>query len=373
MDDQDYMRQALTLAARGAGFVSPNPMVGAVVVKDDRVLGEGYHRQVGGPHAEINALEAAGPRTRDATLYVTLEPCNHTGRTPPCTQAIIESGIQRVVVAMEDPNPNVTGGGNGFLEDHGVEVICGVCKQEAQQLNESYIKYVRTKQPFVVLKMAATLDGYIATRTGNARWVTGKTARAEVHRLRHAMDGILVGIGTVHCDDPRLTTRLEIGTRADPVRFILDSTLSIKETARILNQDSKAPTYVVCKPGANRPKQQRLMDKGVRLMEIPQVDNGLDLRILLARLGDIGITSLLIEGGARVAGSALASNIIDKMILFYGPKILGSDDGFPLWRGRGPERMEDARHLQDITVSRFGQDIMIQGYLHPSESIDTGQ
>ena len=206
MNDTDYMRMALDLAVKGAGYVSPNPMVGAVVVKAGRVVGRGYHQAVGGPHAEVNAIDDAGDQARGATIYVTLEPCNHFGRTPPCTRKILEAGIKRVVVAMADPNPDVTGGGNAFLKSRDVEVVCGICESEAGRLNESFIKYVRTRLPFVVLKMAATLDGRIATRTGDARWVTGPEARARVHALRHAVDAVMVGVGR----RPRRNSRLSL-------------------------------------------------------------------------------------------------------------------------------------------------------------------
>jgi diaminohydroxyphosphoribosylaminopyrimidine deaminase / 5-amino-6-(5-phosphoribosylamino)uracil reductase len=211
MNDDDYMAMALELAALGAGHVSPNPMVGAVVVKDGQVVGKGYHQAVGGPHAEVHALDAAGAKASGATLYVTLEPCNHYGRTPPCTHKILNAGIKRVVVAMADPNPDVTGGGNHYLQARGIELTCGVQEKAAKRLNESFVKFIRVKRPFVTLKMAATLDGRIATRTGDARWVTGEAARHRVHLMRHAVDAILVGVGTIAADNPQLTTRLGDG------------------------------------------------------------------------------------------------------------------------------------------------------------------
>ncbi len=208
MDDRHFMKMALDLAVKGEGSTSPNPMVGAVVVKDGQVVGSGYHKIAGGPHAEVNALEAAGELAKGATLYVTLEPCNHTGRTPPCTRKILELGIERVVAAMKDPNEKVAGGGAEFLEQNGIRVTIGVCEEQARKLNEAFIKYIRTGRPFVMTKCAATLDGRIATRTGDSRWVTGETARRFVHRLRHRVDAIMVGINTIRTDDPSLTTRL---------------------------------------------------------------------------------------------------------------------------------------------------------------------
>lgn len=363
MDHEKYMRMALELAAKGAGYVSPNPMVGAVVVKDGRVVGQGYHQALGGPHAEVNAIDDAGEQARGAALYVTLEPCNHYGRTPPCTQKILNTGIRRVVVAVADPNPHVTGGGNAFLKSRGIEVICGVCEEAAARLNESFIKYMRTQRPFVVLKMAATLDGRIATRTGDARWVTGAEARRFVHQLRHAMDAIMVGVGTVRADDPELTTRLDEGRGVDPVRVVLDTHLSVSTGARMLNQLSSAQTIIVCGPDAAEASKTRLMDKGACIMEVPVKDGRIDLQILLERLGQRGLTSVLLEGGSRVAGSALKAGVVDKVHFFYAPKILGGDDGVPMFAGQGPDKMEACMPLTDTRVNRMGDDILVTGYL----------
>lgn len=365
MDHEKYMRLALELAAKGVGYVSPNPMVGAVVVKDDRVVGRGYHQSLGGPHAEVNAIDNAGEAARGATIYVTLEPCNHHGRTPPCTQKIISAGIRRVVVAMADPNPHVTGGGNGYLASMGVDVTCGVCQTEAAVLNESFIKFIRTRLPFVVLKMAATLDGRIATRNGDARWVTGPQARAVVHGLRHNMDAIMVGIGTVLADDPELTTRLEQGGGVDPVRVVLDSRLTISSEARLLNQPSSAQTLIVCGTEVSEEKQARLREKGACLIQLPLVAGRVDLKALMKELGARGLTSLLVEGGAQVAGAALRAGIVDKVHFFYAPKIMGGD-GIPICAGKGPEKMSACLPLSRTTVSRAGEDILVTGYLNPN-------
>lgn len=363
MDHEKYMRMALDLAAKGAGYVSPNPMVGAVVVKDGRVVGQGYHQALGGPHAEVNALDDAGGQARGATLYVTLEPCNHHGRTPPCTQKIMSKEIRRVVVAMADPNPHVTGGGNIFLKSQGIEVICGACEKEATRLNEIFIKYVRTQRPFVVLKMAATLDGRIATRTGDARWVTGPEARGFVHQLRHAMDAILVGVGTITADDPELTTRLDNGRGVDPVRVVLDTHLSMSSGARMLNQLSSAGTIIVCGPDAAEANKMRLKDKGACIMEVPLKHGRIDLPILMERLGQRGLTSVLLEGGSQVAGAALKAGVVDKVHFFYAPKILGGDDGVPMCAGQGPDKMEGCMPLTETCVNRMGNDILVTGYL----------
>ena len=367
-DDFEYMRMALDLAARGAGYVAPNPMVGAVVVRQGQVVGRGYHQAVGGPHAEVHAIDDAGELARGATLYVTLEPCNHHGRTPPCTRKILEAGIGKVVVAVLDPNPDVAGGGNAYLQSHGVEVVCGVCRDRAARLNESFFKYARAKVPFVVLKMAATLDGRIATRTGDARWVTGPESRVRVHALRHAMDAIMVGVGTVLCDDPELTTRLEGDRGVDATRIILDTHLRMPDTARMLQQASAAETWVVCGPGEAPDNKKRLTDQGALVLEADIADRRIDLSTLMRVLGEKGVTSLLIEGGAQVAAAALKAGIVDKVLFFYAPKILGGDDGVPMCGGPGPERMRDSLRLHRMEVERVGADVLVSGYLHPELS-----
>lgn len=364
MDDSDYMSIALDLAVQGAGRVSPNPMVGAVVVNYGQVVGQGFHQAVGGPHAEVHAIDAAGDKAAGGTLYVTLEPCNHHGRTPPCTEKILAAGIKRVVVAMADPNPEVKGGGNAALQAQGIEVLYGVKEQEAKRLNESFIKFARTKLPFVVLKMAATLDGRIATRTGDARWVTGEAARSCVHRMRHAMDAIMVGVGTIKTDDPRLTARPADGSGVDPIRLILDTRLTMSKRAQVLTQPSPAPTYVVCGSEVSDVDRRRLMAGGARILEAPIKKGRIDLAALMPQLGEMGITSLLIEGGAQVAGSALAADIVDKVVIFYAPKILGGDDGVPMCRGAGPDLMKEALAIRDMTVDRVAEDIVVQGYIH---------
>lgn len=363
MNDNDYMALALELAAKGAGRVSPNPMVGAVVVQNERVVGRGYHQAVGGPHAEVHALDDAGEAAQGATLYVTLEPCNHHGRTPPCTEKILRAGVKKVVVAMADPNPKVRGGGNAYLKDKGLEVTCGVLEGEALRLNESFIKFIRTGQPFVVLKMAATLDGRIATSSGDARWVTGDRARELVHRMRHSVDAIMVGIGTVRADDPELTTRLPEADSdgVDPIRLVLDTHLSMPPGARMLCQQSEASTYIVCTADADKGRRRALSDAGAEILEVPLHEGRIDLVDLVKRLGEMEISSLLIEGGAAVAGSALRSGIVDKVALFFAPKLLGGE-GTPMCAGPGPEWMKQALAIEKMTVEHVGADILIQGY-----------
>jgi len=356
------MKMALDLAQKGQGYTSPNPMVGAVVVQDGKVKGSGYHQSIGLAHAEVNAIEDAGSQIKGATLYVNLEPCNHTGRTPPCTRKILEAGIKRVVVAMEDPNTEA-GGGAVFLKEHGIDVLIGVCEEPAKKLNEAFVKYVYTKRPFVLLKCAATLDGRIATRSGDSKWVTGEKAREFVHQLRHAADAILVGVGTIHADDPSLTTRLDSDNSRDPVRIVLDTQLSISPGARILQLDSNSDTILVTGNQVAENKKRAIEKKGVRLIELPVNNDGIEMQPLLDRLGKMGITSLLVEGGSRVIASAFRSGIVDKVLFFYAPKILGGDDGIPICQGPGPERMKDCIRVKNIRVQQFDDDVMIEGYI----------
>jgi diaminohydroxyphosphoribosylaminopyrimidine deaminase / 5-amino-6-(5-phosphoribosylamino)uracil reductase len=363
-----YMRMALDLAAKGAGYTSPNPMVGAVVVDPDgRIVGRGYHQSVGGPHAEVHAIDNAGPAAKGATLFVTLEPCNHTGRTPPCTQKILDAGIAHVVVAMTDPNPGVTGGGNAHLIARGVKVTVGVCEEQARQLNEAFIKFITTGRPFVTLKCAATLDGRLATRTGDSRWVTGEASRAYVHSLRHAHDAILVGAGTVKTDNPMLTTRIPASPDGrkpkDPLRIILDTRLTIPDTAFVLHPESDAETLIVTGPIDAERQNALPRNQKVRILEYPLQNGRIDLNALMDGLGNMGVTSLLIEGGSRVIAASLAAGIVDKVLFFYAPKISGGDDGVPICKGPGPELMKDCIPVNTITVRRFDQDILIEGYL----------
>ncbi len=370
MDDRRFMKMALALARKGTGATSPNPMVGAVVVKNGKIEGKGFHREAGAPHAEMEALRDAGPRARGATLFVTLEPCNHFGRTPPCTRAILDAGIRRVLAAMADPNPDVTGGGMDFLKKKGVETALGLLEDEAGILNEAYITFVSTRRPFVIAKCAATLDGRIATRTGDARWVTGASSRRHVHRMRHAADAIMVGVGTIKRDDPRLTTRIPRKKGCHPIRVILDTRLSIPEQAKVLRHDTDSDTLLVIGEGyENAPevmaKKRRIEKPGVKIITAPLKDGRIDLYRLMDRLGALDITHLLIEGGSRTLGTAFSSGIVDKIAFFFAPKILAGDDGYPVCRGSGPDRMEESLRVYRIRYRRFGDDVMIEGYLKP--------
>ena len=362
MRDQFYMQMALALAVRGRGCTLPNPMVGAVVVRDGRVVGQGWHEYYGGPHAEVNALDDAGEAARGATLYVTLEPCNHTGQTPPCTRRILTAGVKAVVVAARDPNPGVTGSGNAWLRKQGVAVTTGVCAAEAVRLNEAFNHFICTRRPFVTLKCAATLDGRMATRTGDSKWVTGEASRRYVHDLRHASAAIMVGINTVKIDDPSLTTRLPAGEGSDPTRIILDTRLAIAPTAKVLRQPSAAPTIVVTGPDTPTAARDAIVAAGGQLMAAPLREGRIDLIWLMDKLGAMGLASLLIEGGSQVAGAALRAGIVDKLCLFYAPRLLAGDDGIPICGGPGPALMRDSRAVRIEAIHRFGDDLMVEAY-----------
>ena len=373
MDDIFYMQLALDLAKKGIGFASPNPLVGAVVVKDGEIVAKGYHRKAGGAHAEVNAIKNAGELAAGATLFVNLEPCNHTGRTPPCTRSIVAAGIRRIVAAMPDPNPDVEGEGIAYLRDKGLDVSLGICEEDARKLNEAFIKYVKTKRPFVTVKCAMTLDGRIATKSGDSKWITGEQARSFVHEMRHASDAVMVGVNTVKKDNPRLTTRLGDVKGADPTRVILDTHLTIPEDAVILQLESDSVTIVITGAGdsdaAKIEKQSRLEQKGALVLQSPLQNGRLVWDPLMARLGGMGITSLMIEGGSRVIGSALRAGIVDKIVFFYAPRVLGGDDGYPVTQGPGPDSIDQSLRIKDMRVRTFGQDIMIEGYVDNTRGV----
>lgn len=361
--DRRFMSLALKLAQRGAGYTSPNPMVGAVVVRDGEIVGRGYHRRYGGPHAEVEALLQAGVRARGATLYVTLEPCNHHGKTPPCTAAILAAGISRVVIANEDPNPHVTGGGAAFLRQQGLQVETGLLAEAGRRLNEAFFKAMTTGTPWVIAKAAASLDGKIATHTNDSHWITGALARAWVHRLRHRVDAILVGIGTVLADDPQLTTRLPRGPGQDPIRIILDSRLRLPLSAQVLHLTSPAPTWIACTAAAPPDKLRALQAQGAQCLVLPSQGGRVDLAALLRVLGEQRLHSLLVEGGAEVHGAFFEAGLVDKFHLFLAPKFIGGRQAPGILGGQGISRLTAAPQARNLTIQRLGADILISGYL----------
>ena len=357
------MREALRQARKGLGRTSPNPMVGALVVRNGEIIASGYHKRAGAGHAEIEALAKIGGRGhKDDILYVTLEPCNHHGRTPPCTEAILSSGIKKLVVGMKDPNPGVSGGGCEFLAEKGIEVRTGVLESECRRINEAFLKFATTGQPFVVVKSALTMDGWTATVTGHSHWVTNEKSRRFVHRLRDRLDGVMVGVGTVLADDPMLTTRLKRGVGKDPVRIIVDTGLRIPNEAKVLNVDSPARTLIAV--GADVPPQRlrRVEREAVTHLACPTKEGWIDLPALMDILGGMDITSILVEGGSTLIGSMIREGLIDKFYIFKAPKILGGNDGIPMASGPGPQKMNGSLRLRDIKVRRFGDDILVRAY-----------
>jgi diaminohydroxyphosphoribosylaminopyrimidine deaminase/5-amino-6-(5-phosphoribosylamino)uracil reductase len=360
--DEKYMRMALRLAERALGKTSPNPLVGAVVVKDGKVVGRGYHQKAGGPHAEVLALKKAGGNARGAVLYVALEPCSHTDkRTPPCAPLVAQSGVTRVVIAMIDPNPRVSGNGVKALRASGIDVTTGVLEAEARKMNEAFIKHITKGMPFVTLKIAQTLDGRIATASGESKWITGVKAREEGYRLRHVNDAILAGINTVLADDPSLTARIPNG--CDPIRVIVDSSLRIPLTAKVLAQQSSARTIIATLLGAPKSKVKRLQDLGAEVLITKDLKGRVDLRDLAKKLGKMDIMSVLIEGGAEINASALKAGIVDKAVLFIAPMFLTGRDSLSSIGGASPKKLSQAISLSHVTTRLVGQDLMITGYV----------
>jgi len=355
--DERYIRLALELARRGEGYTNPNPIVGAVVVKDGKIIGQGWHRRFGGPHAEVFALEEAGEDAAGATIYVTLEPCSHHGKTPPCADRIIRAGISRVVVACRDPNPLVSGRGIEKLRDAGIEVREGVLEEEGRRVNEIFFKFIRTGIPFVQLKLAQSLDGKIAIRSGESKWITGDAARTEVHRLRRRFAAVLVGAKTAIKDDPLLTVRHVEGP--NPVRIVLDGRGRVPLDARMFSEDGRTIVATAAMP---EEKEAGLRARGVEVWRLPGDGGRVDLHALLVRIGKEGLDSLLIEGGGETAAAFLEASLVDKVSLFISPIIIGGSDAVPAVGGIGVERIADAIKLEGMEVAKLGRDLLITGY-----------
>ncbi|MBP5201035.1 MAG: bifunctional diaminohydroxyphosphoribosylaminopyrimidine deaminase/5-amino-6-(5-phosphoribosylamino)uracil reductase RibD [Schwartzia sp.] len=361
LDEERYMREALRLALNGRGRTSPNPMVGAVLVKGGRIVGAGWHRKAGTEHAEVHALRMAGDLARGATLYVTLEPCSHTGRTGPCAKALIEAGVRRVVAAMEDPNPLVHGKGFQMLREGDVEVSCGLLEEEARRLNEAFVVWVTEKRPFVTLKMAMTLDGKTATAGGESKWITGEAARLRGHVLRDENDAILVGIRTVLADRPSLTTRLPEGNGKNPLRVILDSKARTPLDTPML-KDGAAPVLIATTESAPEENLRRLREAGAEILTAGK-GASVDLPILLRKLRERNICSLLVEGGSTVHFSFLSAGLADKVYAFIAPMLVGGRDAVPAVGGDGFSRLADAARLENICVEQMNGDFCIVGYI----------
>ncbi|WP_226085626.1 bifunctional diaminohydroxyphosphoribosylaminopyrimidine deaminase/5-amino-6-(5-phosphoribosylamino)uracil reductase RibD [Mesobacillus sp. S13] len=355
MNGQDYMALAINLARATVGQTSPNPRVGAVLVKDGQIIGMGAHLKAGEPHAEVHAVKMAGEKAEGATLYVTLEPCSHFGKTPPCSNLVIESGIKKVFVACVDPNPLVGGAGIRKMRDAGIEVEVGLMEEEAKTLNKVFFHYISTGLPYVTLKSATSLDGKIATVTGESKWITGEEAREDVHHFRHEHDAILVGVNTVIKDNPSLTTRLDSGGK-NPIRVILDTTLRTPLDSRIVN-DHAADTIIVTGTDADPERVRQFSERGIEIIKLETEKIG--IVDMLKKLGDRSITSVYVEGGAEVHGSFLKDKAFQQVITYIAPKLLGGKTAPTAYGGKGIARLEDTVPLRIIDVKQIGQDIRI--------------
>ena len=357
--DEQMMARAISLARNGLGRTSPNPLVGAVIVRDGRIVAEGWHRKAGTPHAEIHALNMAGELARGATVYVSLEPCAHYGRTGPCARALVEAGVSRVVVAMTDPNPKVAGKGIAILQEAGIEVTTGVLEQAARQLNEVFLKWMTTGLPFVALKTAMTLDGKIATAAGQSQWITNEASRYETHRLRDIYDGILVGINTALSDNPSLTTRLKEYQGRNPVRIVVDSRARLPLTAKLVT-DGAARTIVAVTEQAPAERVEALRSAGVEII-VAGSSNHVDMQSLMEQLGAMKISSVLVEGGGSVNFSLLQAGLVDRVYAFIAPKLVGGRDALTPVEGDGFQELDRAVELENIQLRQLGSDVLLTG------------
>lgn len=353
------MKRALELALRGEGKVNPNPLVGAVIVKDNKIIGEGYHKKYGEGHAEVNAFNSTTEDVKGATMYVTLEPCSHYGNTPPCARKIVEKKIKKVVIGAIDPNPLVAGNGIKILKENGIEVVTGVLGKECNDINYIFNKFISRKQPFVIMKTAMTLDGKIATCTGDSMWITGEGAREYVHKVRNKVAAIMVGIGTVLKDNPELTCRIKGGV--NPIRIIVDSKGRIPLEARVLNIKDCTMTIVATTNEIDCDKEKALEDKGIKIIKTQGKNNKVNLNELMTKLGEMKIDSILLEGGSKLNFSALNEGIVDRVQTFIAPKIVGGENAKTPVGGEGIKHINDAIYLSDIEIIKFGQDILIEG------------
>lgn len=357
MNEETYMQLAIELAKKGCGRTAPNPMVGAVIVKEGRIIGQGWHEQYGQPHAERNALANCMESPKGATMYVTLEPCCHYGKQPPCTDAIIEAGIRHVVVGSNDPNPLVHGGGIKKLREHGILVTEGVCKEQCDQLNEVFFHYIRTGKPFVVMKYAMTMDGKIAAYTGLSQWITGDEARAHVHQQRNRYSAIMAGVGTVLSDDPLLTCRMEGGR--NPIRIICDSKLRTPLSSRIVQTAKEVPT-ILATCCTEESRHRSYQEAGCRTLQVKEKDGRIDLQELMERLGAERIDSILLEGGAELNWSALQEGVVQKVQAYIAPKLFGGQTAKSPIAGQGVAAPKEAVRLKNTAFTRLGDDFLLE-------------
>jgi diaminohydroxyphosphoribosylaminopyrimidine deaminase/5-amino-6-(5-phosphoribosylamino)uracil reductase len=359
---EKFLKKAITLAKTARGNTSPNPLVGAVIVKKGEIIGAGCHKKAGLPHAEINAINNAKKSVKGASLYLNLEPCCHHGRTPPCADAVIKAGIKEVYIGMLDPNPLVAGKGVKKLKANGIKVVAGILKEECERLNESFIKFITKKTPFVILKSAATLDGKTATKKGDSKWITNEKSRAFVHRLRSETDAIMVGSGTLKSDDPLLTARVKGKKPKNPVRVILDTKLKIKKGANVLKDMGSARTIIFTAKDADLKKVKAITDTGASVITVGLKDGRLDLKKVLKRLYKEDITSVLVEGGSELHSSFVREKLADKMYLFLAPKLLPGSDATPVFSGVSKDLIKNAISVNLNSIKRFDEDLMVEFY-----------
>ncbi len=396
---EKYMKKAFLLAKKGIGKTNPNPLVGAVIVKNDKIIGQGYHKYYGGKHAEINAIEQAGELTKDSTLYINLEPCSHWGKTPPCVERIIKAKIKQVIIAMKDPNPKVNGQGIEILKKAGIKIQTGILENKAKELNEIFINFITKKKPFVILKTAMSLDGKIATCQNNSKWITGKKAREKVHKIRNQVSSLMIGVNTVIIDNPSLTTRLNNKFESDPIRIIVDSQGRIPLESKILNQKSNSYTIIATTEKMSQNKEKQLKDKGAKIIRVKTKKTDLqkiiikefqkiqsetnssetqdlflsknlnnlnikvDLSALMKKLYQLQIDSILLEGGGTLNFSALESEIVDKIMFFIAPKIIGGSNSPTSIDGIGFNTIQESLNIKNIVYRKFGDDLLIEGYV----------
>lgn len=360
---EHFMKRALKIAEKGWGKTNPNPLVGAVIVKDNEIIAEGFHEALGCAHAEVAALKSACADVWGSTLYVNLEPCSHYGRTPPCAKAIIDSGIKNVVVGMVDPNPKVSGNGIKMLKDADINVTVGVMQSEAEKLNEIFINYITRHKPFVIMKAAMTLDGKIASVAGDSKWVSNEFSRNYVHLIRDRVSSIMVGINTVVKDNPSLTARLESKECTDPVRIIVDSKGRIPLDSNVIQTKTKAGTIIATTALIDKTKENQLIENNVRIIKTAGSNGNVDLRVLMGELYKLEIDSVLLEGGGTLNYSALEAGIVDKVMFFISPKIIGGKDAVSPVEGAGIDLIKNALKIKDINLTQFDDDILIEGYI----------
>lgn len=354
-----WMKRALSLAEKGWGATNPNPLVGAVIIKDGMLVGEGYHSAYGQAHAEVMALQEAGDRAINATMYVTLEPCNHHGKTPPCTEAIIKAGIKKVYAALLDPNPQVAGAGFRRLQEAGIEAHKGLLHREATEINEIFVHYITTGMPFIIHKTAMSLDGKTASNSGHSQWITGEEARRHVHWMRQRSASIMVGVGTVIQDNPSLNVR---GTEVEafhPLRIIIDSRGRIPTTSKVLNDSLSDKTIIATTEGISKETENAIRDKGAEVLKVSSYDGKVSLQEVITELGKRKIDSVLLEGGGMLAASAFESNLVDKVMYYIAPKVIGGSNAPGVIMGKGIQGMGDAIDLTDMKFSYVGDDVLV--------------